>query len=138
MAVKRTTKKPRRRIGPEMGVAEFKARCLEVLRHVSTTGLMVTVTKRGEPLVALLNAPKRGGSEGCMIGTGEIVGDIMKPGFTDDDWALLEAKWKRLYGARPGHARLGGSRASTPKTKPRRKGSHRPGGAARGRRARHR
>jgi len=64
-----------------MKAAEFKARCLEVMDRVATTGETVVVTKRGRPVVRLspaTNPPKRvfGFFEGRIKSKGDIIAPL--------------------------------------------------------------
>lgn len=62
--------------------SEFKAKCLELLESVHTTGESVTVTRKGVPIVEL-RAVKRSKRRKSLFGIGkgeiEIIGDIVNP-----------------------------------------------------------
>jgi prevent-host-death family protein len=63
------------RTGGVLQAAEFKASALAVMRKVRDSGVAVTVTSHGRPLVRIM--PVRDDSEpagfGCMRGTCELV-----------------------------------------------------------------
>lgn len=67
----------------------FKARCLELMDEVATTGQDVVVTKRGRPVARL--APLAPSTEldlfGCMAGSVQVQGDLLAP---------LEVTWDAL------------------------------------------
>jgi prevent-host-death family protein len=65
-----------------MAASKFKAQCLALMDEVQRTGREITITKRGVPVAKLVPAPEKKKKKsifGCMIGTGRIVGDVMKP-----------------------------------------------------------
>lgn len=72
-----------------ISVSKFKATCTEVLQRVNKTREAVLVTRYGVPIAEVSPAPhqKRGSSwRGSMIGTGSILGDIVSPASSEDDW----------------------------------------------------
>ena len=103
----------------EMGAADFKAHCLQVLEKVRRTRRSVTITKRGVPVVKLVPAdpPKQRDIFGCMADQTEIVGDIEKPLWTEEQWQEVERQrheqWKawdrewRTYGTISGKRTVG-------------------------------
>ena len=64
----------------------FKARCLELMDEVASTGQDVIVTKRGRPVARL--APLARSVErdlfGCMTGSVQVRGDLTLP--LEDAW----------------------------------------------------
>ena len=76
----------------EMGAADFKAHCLQVMEKVRRTRQEVVITKRGVPVAKLVPAdpPQKKDIFGCMRGTVEIVGDIEAPLYTDLEWKEFE------------------------------------------------
>jgi prevent-host-death family protein len=77
-------KKPRTMRG-QLGAAEFKARCLELMDEVHRTGIPLTVTKRGKPVVRVVRAmddgrPLFGAGKGMVL----YMGDIISP--TGEEW----------------------------------------------------
>jgi prevent-host-death family protein len=69
----------------QMGVGEFKAKCLGIIDEVNRQGGEIVLTKRGKPVARLVPAvavvPK---FFGWMAGTMEIHGDIVAP--TGEKW----------------------------------------------------
>jgi prevent-host-death family protein len=73
-----------------MPAGYFKARCLKVMDEVQSTREPVTITKKGKPVAKLM--PPDGQAEdifGCLKGEIEIVGDILSPLVSPDDWEAL-------------------------------------------------
>ena len=62
---------------------EFKAKCLHLMDEVHETGIALTVTKRGKPVVKLVPAPDETKPfrplYGRMKGKIKILGDIISP-----------------------------------------------------------
>jgi antitoxin (DNA-binding transcriptional repressor) of toxin-antitoxin stability system len=73
----------------KIAISKFKATCLAVLEKVRKTGQPVLVTCFGHP-IAKISAPDAGLAPvhklGTMIGTIEIVGDIVGPIGDQSDW----------------------------------------------------
>ena len=84
----------------EMGAADFKAHCLQVIETVRRTRRPVTITKRGVPFVKLVpvDAPARL-VLGALEGKFSSVGDIVSSPLSDREWKALErerdAQWER-------------------------------------------
>jgi prevent-host-death family protein len=75
-----------------VSVSKFKATCLEILRRVKESGQPIIVTKRGEPIAKVIPPPplERPASWlGSMAGTGEILGDVVTPAASEDEWEAL-------------------------------------------------
>ena len=70
----------------EIGISEFRIKCCAILEQVRRTRRPIRVTRYGRPLAEIVPPfePKR--RLGCMIGTGEILGDIVGPTGSFDDW----------------------------------------------------
>ena len=51
-----------------VGATEFKTHCLRLIEEVRTTGLPLTVTRRGVPVVTVLPAREQA-ERGSLIGT---------------------------------------------------------------------
>ena len=68
--------------------SEFKARCLAVLDEVEKTGEPVLILKRGRPVARLVPPVQEGGRfpQETLVGTVEIVGDIIEPVLPAADW----------------------------------------------------
>lgn len=75
-----------------VSVSVFKATCLALLQKVRKTGRPLLVTKRGVPVAQVLPPPAPRGKKnwlGDMAGTGKIVGDIISPAVSEDEWEVL-------------------------------------------------
>lgn len=73
----------------EMPISKFKATCLAVLERVRRTGKPVRVTRFGKPVAEVVPPapPKDDGSWiGSMEGTGRVVGDIVDPLTSREEW----------------------------------------------------
>lgn len=72
----------------EIAVSKFKATCLSVMKRVQKTRKPVLVTRFGVPLAEIAPPPRKRNSKwrGCMAGTVEIIGDIVGPTSSLDDW----------------------------------------------------
>lgn len=98
---------------------EFKARCLELMDRVAERRETYVITKRGKPVAKLVPAdpPKKRSIFGCMADQTEIVGDIEKPLYTDEEWKEFERQrveqakaWERewrTYGTISGKKTVG-------------------------------
>ena len=67
----------------------FKARCLRLMDEVQATRETLIITKKGKPVAKLVPAdtpPKD--IFGCMRGRMEIVGDILAPTSSPEDWEV--------------------------------------------------
>lgn len=73
----------------EIAISEFKAKCLGMLEEVRKTRKPIRVTRFGKP-VAEIVPPSPGNPEGrrlgCLAGTAQILGDIVGPIGSLDDW----------------------------------------------------
>lgn len=73
----------------EIAISEFKAKCLGILEEVRKTRKPVRVTRFGEPIAEVI-PPSPGKPErrrlGTMVGTGEILEDIVGPTGSLEDW----------------------------------------------------
>jgi prevent-host-death family protein len=70
---------------------QFKQTCLRLLDEVRETGRPIVITKRGDPVAQLapLSPDARGDWSGAMRGTGRILGDLVEPATTTDEWEAL-------------------------------------------------
>jgi len=73
----------------EVAISEFKAKCLGILEEVRKTRKPIRVTRFGQPIAEVVpptptERPKSW--LGCMTGTMKIVGDIVGPTGSFDDW----------------------------------------------------
>lgn len=73
---------------------KFKAQCLELMDRVAEERKTYVITKRGKPVAKLVPAdpPRKKSIFGCMADQMEIVGDLEKPLFTDQQWKRFEAE----------------------------------------------
>jgi prevent-host-death family protein len=71
----------------DVSISEFKAKCLGLIEQVHKTRQPLRITRHGRPLAEVVPA----GPDltrpfvGDMVGTGEIVGDIVSPAIELDD-----------------------------------------------------
>ena len=75
-----------------VGAAEFKARCLRLIRQMSQDGESLTVTNRGRPVAILSPIPYQARSEsiiGAMAGTVLAYDDPFGPAADPAEWASL-------------------------------------------------
>lgn len=75
----------------KLSISEFKATCLAVIERVRVTGEAVVITRRGEPVAEVVpprlpQQPRRS-FLGRLEGTAKIVGDIVRPVMTDDEFS---------------------------------------------------
>jgi prevent-host-death family protein len=73
----------------EVAISEFKAKCLGILEQVRKTRKPIRVTRFGKPVAEVVPpSPEQRPKNwlGCMAGTMEIVGDIVGPTGSFDDW----------------------------------------------------
>ena len=75
----------------EIKISEFKATCLAVLARVGRTGNPVLVTRFGKPVAQVVPPPKPPTETwlGSMRGQGTILGDLIEPVATPDEWEVL-------------------------------------------------
>lgn len=84
----------------QMGAADFKAHCLQVIEKVRRTRRPVTITKRGVPFVKLVPVdPPARLVLGALEGKFASAGDIVSSPLSDREWKALErehgAQWAR-------------------------------------------
>jgi prevent-host-death family protein len=73
----------------EVAISVFKAKCLGILEEVRKTRKPIRITRFGKPVaeVVPLSPDKAKRIKlGCMMGTGRIVGDVVGPTSSWDDW----------------------------------------------------
>jgi prevent-host-death family protein len=73
----------------EIAISVFKAKCLGILEEVRKTRKPIRVTRFGKPVAEVIPAsPAKPAKRllGSMVGTGEILGDIVGPTGSWDDW----------------------------------------------------
>jgi prevent-host-death family protein len=73
----------------EIAISEFKAKCLGILEEVRKTRKPVRVTRFGKPVAEVVPPTPQSRPKswlGCMAGSAEIVGDIVGPTGSLEDW----------------------------------------------------
>ena len=73
----------------EVAISEFKAKCLGIMEEVRKTRKPIRVTRFGKPVAEVIPpSPEKptGRRLGSMAGTAEILGDIVGPTGSLDDW----------------------------------------------------
>ena len=79
----------------EIAVSEFKAKCLGLIEEVRKTRQPIRLTRFGKVVAELVPpTPEERPKSwlGCMAGTAEILGDIVRPTGSLSDWnAAAEA-----------------------------------------------
>lgn len=74
----------------EIGAAQFKARCLELMDEVDRLGSEIVITKHRKPVARLVPAEAQSGQfVGCLKGIIIKMGDIMSP--IDAEWTADES-----------------------------------------------
>jgi len=76
----------------EVAISEFKAKCLGILEQVRRTRTPIRITRFGEPVAEVVPpSPSKGTGRrlGCMAGTAKILGDIVGPTGSWDDWSAV-------------------------------------------------
>jgi len=74
-----------------IAAGEFKARCLQVMDQVHVTRNAVVITKRGKPIAKLVPVDEsRSEVFDSLKGRIEIVGDIVSPVVSAEDWEALK------------------------------------------------
>lgn len=76
----------------EIGAAEFKAHCLELMDEVERTGSEIVITKHRKPVARLVPAQVRSAAFcGSLKGMVSEIGDIMSP--IDVEWEADESNF---------------------------------------------
>ena len=73
----------------EIAISVFKAKCLGILEEVRKTRKPIRITRFGDPVSEVVPPtpkPRSKSSLGSMAGSAEIVGDIVGPIGSFDDW----------------------------------------------------
>jgi prevent-host-death family protein len=65
----------------DISISEFKAKCLGLIERVHKTRQPLRITRHGKPVAEVIPAgpDRKRKFLGGMVGTGEIVGDIVSP-----------------------------------------------------------
>ena len=73
-----------------MPAGEFKVHCLKVMDEVQSKRESVIITKRGKPVAKLVPLEKeKDDIFGFLKGKGKVLGDIVSPILTPDEWGDL-------------------------------------------------
>jgi prevent-host-death family protein len=73
----------------EVAISEFKAKCLGILEEVRKTRQPIRVTRFGKPVAEIVPPTPEEQTKswlGCMAGPGVILGDIVGPTGSLEDW----------------------------------------------------
>jgi antitoxin (DNA-binding transcriptional repressor) of toxin-antitoxin stability system len=73
----------------EVAISVFKAKCLGMLEEVRKTRKPIRVTRFGQPMAEIVPPTPQPRSKrwlGAMAGSVEIVGDIVGPSGSFEDW----------------------------------------------------
>ncbi|PYX85140.1 MAG: type II toxin-antitoxin system prevent-host-death family antitoxin [Acidobacteria bacterium] len=74
-----------------MAAGSFKVRCLAVMDEVQAKRETVVITKRGKPVVKLVPADEDTDDiYNFLAGKGAIVGDVVSPAISPEDWGELK------------------------------------------------
>lgn len=77
-----------------IAISKFKATCLAVLENVRTTGEPVVVTRFGKPVAEVIPPPASPRPKkwlGSLRDRGKILGDIVAPATSEDEWEVLRS-----------------------------------------------
>lgn len=70
-----------------MPAGVFKSKCLAVMDEVQAKCESVIITKHGKPVAKLVPVDSsRDDFYDFMKGKGEILGDVVSPAFSEDEW----------------------------------------------------
>jgi prevent-host-death family protein len=75
----------------KMAAGSFKIHCLAVMDEVKAKRETVVITKHGKPVAKLVPADENTDDiYNFLAGKGTIVGDIVSPALSKEDWGQLE------------------------------------------------
>jgi prevent-host-death family protein len=73
-----------------MAAGAFKIHCLKVMDEVQSKRQAVLITKRGKPVAKLVPVEKKADDFfNFMKGKGSVIGDVVAPAFTPEEWGDL-------------------------------------------------
>jgi prevent-host-death family protein len=72
----------------KIGISEFRVKYCAILDRVRKTGQPIRVTRYGRPLADIMPPSPAKRRLGCVVGTGRIIGDIVGPTGSLDDWEV--------------------------------------------------
>ena len=68
----------------------FKAQCLALMDEIQTKGYSVIITKHGKPVAKLVPVESQSDDIfGFLKGKGKVVGDIVSPALSSEEWGNL-------------------------------------------------
>jgi prevent-host-death family protein len=74
----------------KMGASAFRAKCLSVIDEVHAKRVTIVITKHGKPVAKLVPVEtKKDDLFGFLRGKGTIVGDVVSPALTLEEWGDL-------------------------------------------------
>lgn len=74
----------------KMAAGTFKAHCLAVMDEVQAKKEAVLITKHGKPVAKLVPVSKENDDiYGFLAGKGVIVGDVISPALSPEEWGNL-------------------------------------------------
>jgi prevent-host-death family protein len=69
---------------------KFKVHCLAIMDEVAAKRQAVVITKRGKPVAKLVPVDKsKDEIFGFLKGKGNVIGDVVSPAFTHEEWVDL-------------------------------------------------
>jgi prevent-host-death family protein len=75
----------------KMAAGAFKAKCLSVMDEVQAKRETVIITKRGKPVAKLVPVgADKDEIYGFLAGKGRVVGDVVSPAFSLEEWGDLK------------------------------------------------
>jgi prevent-host-death family protein len=78
----------------QIAVSKLKATCLSVVEEVRKTKKSITITKFGQPVAQIVPPPEADLPKhwlGSFAGTGTILGDIVEPVVSENEWSALKS-----------------------------------------------
>jgi prevent-host-death family protein len=73
-----------------MAAGAFKTHCLKVMDEVQKKRETIMITKHGKPVVKIVPAEEdKDEIYGFLKGKGEIIGDVVSPALTPEEWGDL-------------------------------------------------
>lgn len=75
----------------KMAAGTFKTHCLAVMDEVQSKRETILITKHGKPVAKLVPADTNTDDiYGFFRGKGEIIGDVISPALSEEDWGQLK------------------------------------------------
>jgi len=78
----------------KIAISKFKDMCLDILEQVKRTEQPILVTSNGEPVAQVVPPPSVKKPKtwlGCLSSNGKIVGDIISPASSEEDWETIKS-----------------------------------------------